>query len=186
MATRGAGGGAPLVTSFEIDLDGTTRVVALDGSGPDRFRVIVEGAPHTVSAVRAADFGLSMILDDSASAAGTVRDVQVTPGGSGELLVTIGGRTVVVNVNGRRARRAGLDAAAHAHGAQSVLAPMPGRVVRVLVGAGDAVAARQGVVVVEAMKMENELRAPKAGKVREVSVTPGMSVEAGRVLMVIE
>jgi acetyl/propionyl-CoA carboxylase alpha subunit len=174
------------VTSFEIDLDGTTRVVAIDGSGPDRFRVIVDGQAHTVRAVRAAEFGLSMFLEDAAPAAGTIRDVQVTPGGSGELLVTIGGRTVVVTVNGRRATRGRSDAAAHAHGAQSVVAPMPGRVVRVLVGAGDEVAARQGVVVVEAMKMENELRAPKAGKVREVAVTPGTSVEAGRVLMVIE
>jgi acetyl/propionyl-CoA carboxylase alpha subunit len=174
------------VTSFEVDFDGTTRVVAIDGSGADRFRVIVDGHAHTVRAVRAAEFGLSMILEGAAPVAGTVRDVQVTPGGSGELLVTIGGRTVVVIVNGRRARRAGSDAAAHAHGAQSVVAPMPGRVVRVLVGAGDEVAARQGVVVVEAMKMENELRAPKAGKVRDVAVTPGMSVEAGRVLMVIE
>ncbi len=63
---------------------------------------------------------------------------------------------------------------------------MPGRVVRVLVAAGDTVAARQGVVVVEAMKMENELRSPKAGRVKDVAVTPGTSVEAGRVLIVIE
>ena len=63
---------------------------------------------------------------------------------------------------------------------------MPGRVVRVLVAAGDEVAARQGVVVVEAMKMENELRAPRAGRVKEVSVAAGTSVEAGRILAVIE
>jgi biotin carboxyl carrier protein len=63
---------------------------------------------------------------------------------------------------------------------------MPGKVVRVLVKPGDEVVARQGVVVVEAMKMENELRAPRAGRVKEVSVVPGMSVEAGRILAVIE
>jgi biotin carboxyl carrier protein len=63
---------------------------------------------------------------------------------------------------------------------------MPGRVVRVLVAPGDVVTARQGVIVVEAMKMENELRSPKAGTVKEVSVTSGTSVEAGRVLVVIE
>ena len=63
---------------------------------------------------------------------------------------------------------------------------MPGRIVRVLAAAGDDVAARQPVVVVEAMKMENELRAPRAGKVKEIPVAPGMSVEAGRVLAVIE
>jgi biotin carboxyl carrier protein len=56
----------------------------------------------------------------------------------------------------------------------------------VLVAPGDAVAARQSVVVVEAMKMENELRSPKAGRVKDVAVTAGTSVEAGRVLVVIE
>jgi biotin carboxyl carrier protein len=63
---------------------------------------------------------------------------------------------------------------------------MPGRVVRVLVAVGDEVAAKQAVVVVEAMKMENELRSPKAGRVKDVSVTPGTSVDAGRVLVTIE
>jgi biotin carboxyl carrier protein len=69
---------------------------------------------------------------------------------------------------------------------QKVTAPMPGRVVRVLVGPGDEIAVRQPVVVVEAMKMENELRSPKAGRVKEVPVSAGMSVEAGRTLVVIE
>ena len=63
---------------------------------------------------------------------------------------------------------------------------MPGRVVRVLVAPATRSSARQAVVVVEAMKMENELRSPKAGRVKEVGVTPGTSVEAGRVLVVIE
>ena len=65
-------------------------------------------------------------------------------------------------------------------------APMPGRVLRVLVNAGDPVTARQGVVVVEAMKMENELVSPRDGRVREIHVTEGVSVEAGRLLVVIE
>ena len=63
---------------------------------------------------------------------------------------------------------------------------MPGRVVRVLVAKGDEVAARQAVVVVEAMKMENELRAARAGRVKDVLVAAGSLVEAGRVLVVIE
>jgi biotin carboxyl carrier protein len=63
---------------------------------------------------------------------------------------------------------------------------MPGRVVRVLVAPGDAVAARQGVVVIEAMKMENELRAPRGGTVRDVLVAEGALVEANAVLVVLE
>jgi biotin carboxyl carrier protein len=63
---------------------------------------------------------------------------------------------------------------------------MPGKIVKVLVKPGDDVAARQGLVVVEAMKMENELRSPKDGRVSEVLVTEGVLVEAGRVLVVVE
>jgi biotin carboxyl carrier protein len=63
---------------------------------------------------------------------------------------------------------------------------MPGRVVRVLVQPGDEVTARQGLVVIEAMKMENELTATRAGRVREVTVAAGAAVEAGRLLVVIE
>ena len=62
---------------------------------------------------------------------------------------------------------------------------MPGRVVRVLVAVGDRVVARQGVVVVEAMKMENELRTPRDGTVKEISVAPGAAVDSGAVLLVI-
>jgi biotin carboxyl carrier protein len=67
----------------------------------------------------------------------------------------------------------------------SIKAPMPGRVVRLLVGIGDRVSARQGVVVVEAMKMENELRSPRGGIVREIAVAPGAAVESGALLLVI-
>jgi biotin carboxyl carrier protein len=63
---------------------------------------------------------------------------------------------------------------------------MPGKVVRLLVQPGDEVVERQGVIVVEAMKMENELRAPRAGKVVEVLINEGDSVETGKVLVVIE
>ena len=65
-------------------------------------------------------------------------------------------------------------------------APMPGKVVRVLVKAGDAVSARQPLVVVEAMKMENELRAGRDGTVAEVHAREGASVEAGALLIVIQ
>ena len=146
--------------------------------------VVVDGEAHDVQAERAGEFGLSLVVGDASDAS---RELQVAPGAArGELLVSLGGRTVA----GRRQRphaASRRDATtAGAHGEQAVVAPMPGRVVRVLVAPGDTVAARQGVVVVEAMKMENELRSPKAGTVKEVAVTPGTSVEAGRVLVVIE
>ena len=71
-------------------------------------------------------------------------------------------------------------------GRVEIKATMPGRVVNVLVGSGDEVTAGQGVIIVEAMKMENELKSPKAGKVTEVKVAPGQTVEKGELLVVIE
>jgi biotin carboxyl carrier protein len=90
---------------------------------------------------------------------------------------------VLTGAAGRFGRGGGGAVAA---GTQQVLAPMPGKVVKVLVKPGDDVKARQGLVVVEAMKMENELRSPKDGRVAEVLVTEGASVEAGRLLVVVE
>jgi biotin carboxyl carrier protein len=76
-------------------------------------------------------------------------------------------------------------AAAGTSGPRRIVAPMPGRIVKVLVRPGDEVAARQGLIVVEAMKMENELRAPGAGTVTDVKVVEGASVEANAVLVVL-
>ena len=71
-------------------------------------------------------------------------------------------------------------------GPRAVKSPMPGRVVRVLVAAGDVVDEHQGVVVIEAMKMQNELKSPKAGRVARVAVAVGDTVGAGEFLAVIE
>ena len=85
-----------------------------------------------------------------------------------------------------RAIREITAASAAASGPAPVVAPMPGLIVRVTVAAGDIVQAGQGVVVMEAMKMENELRAPSAGRVRSVTVTSGMAVEKGAILVELE
>jgi biotin carboxyl carrier protein len=71
-------------------------------------------------------------------------------------------------------------------GAQTVSAPMPGKVVKLLVKVGDAVEAGQGLIVVEAMKMENELKSPKAGKVIELFAAEGATVENNAKLVVVE
>ncbi len=79
-------------------------------------------------------------------------------------------------------RRKGSGAA----GPRPVKSPMPGRVVRVLVEVGDEVLEHQGVVVIEAMKMQNELKAPKAGRVASIAVGVGDTVGAGKILLVVE
>jgi biotin carboxyl carrier protein len=170
--------------TFEIERGGRSRTVSIERAGANRYRFAVDGHPHLVDAVKLGEFSLSLIVDGET---GSSRELLVVPtSGTGELLVTLDGLTATVSVDGRRTRRPGADAGGQVAGVQKVTAPMPGRVVRVLVGPGDEIAVRQPVVVVEAMKMENELRSPKAGRVKEVPVSAGMSVEAGRTLVVIE
>jgi biotin carboxyl carrier protein len=82
----------------------------------------------------------------------------------------------------RQAREAQLGSG----GPESIVSVMPGKIVRLLVGAGDEVCEGQGVIVVEAMKMENEIAAPRAGRVRSFSVEIGQTVESGTELLVIE
>ena len=170
--------------TFEIELNGRGRTVSIERAGGARYRVTIDGVAAIVDAQRSGESGVSMLFPDLGHEA---LSIQFAPGQApGELLASFKGRTLAVSVNGRRTGRAGADSGAGAHGEQKVVAPMPGRVVRVLVAPGDDVERRQPVVVVEAMKMENELRSPKAGRVKDVRVTPGTSVEAGRVLVVID
>jgi biotin carboxyl carrier protein len=169
--------------TFDIEINGRARTISVERAAAGRYRVIVDGDAHVVDAARIGSFGLSLLMDGG----GLSREVQISPGSApGEMLMRLDGLSATALVDGRRSGRASADGGTHARGEQAVVAPMPGRVVRLLVSRGDDVAARQGVVVVEAMKMENELRSPKAGRVKEVTVAAGASVEAGRVLVVIE
>lgn len=171
--------------TFEIEVNGRTRRVSVERADGEsgRFRVSVDGAPRVVDAGRAGEFGISLLFPGDSHAGTTVH---LAPGSArGEVLAHLAGRAVPVVVNGRRTGRRA-ERGGPAHGEQKVTAPMPGRVVRVLVAHGEEVEARQPVVVVEAMKMENELRSPKTGRVKDVTVEAGTSVEAGRVLVVIE
>lgn len=166
--------------TFEIEINGRMRRASVERSGPGRFLVTLDGVVHDVDASRTGEHALSLLMD------GVSREVQLAPNGlPGELIAGLEGRTAGVSVNARRTRRGPADTDSGA-GEQRIVAPMPGRVVRILAAPGDLVAARQSVIVVEAMKMENELRAARAGRVTHVAVTPGMSVESGRVLLVIE
>jgi biotin carboxyl carrier protein len=82
--------------------------------------------------------------------------------------------------------RSGQNSDRHHHGVAEILAPMPGKVVRVHTEAGASVEKGAGVVVVEAMKMQNEMKSPRAGVVVSINEKPGDTVNAGDVLAVIE
>ena len=105
---------------------------------------------------------------------------------SGQINVHVGAIAVPVVLNGRRHSGRKEEGGHSGSGPQRVLAPMPGKVVRVLVNKGDVVRARQPLAVIEAMKMENELRAGRDGVIAGISVLPGQSVEAGTLIAVVE
>ena len=166
------------VRRVELERDATPRP-SVTGGGPaeaGHYTVTIDGRTLTVDAVRTGS-GWSVLIDGASFEA-------AVDGAT----AYVDGQAVPVRVLDPRAyrRRVRGPAGGATAGPVEVKAPMPGRVVKLLVQIGDRVAARQGVVVVEAMKMENELRAPRDGVVRDIRAREGASVDAGAILVIIE
>ncbi len=174
--------------NLEIAVGNGVRAVSVTRKGA-LLHVSVDGRTTVVDARRVGEMELSLLVapDDGSAPVRGVDASLAAQRTSGDFDVHVAGRTIPVQVRlagsfGRQ-KTAG---AAQGTGPQRITAPMPGKIVRVLVKPGDEVKARQGLVVVEAMKMENELRAARDGRVRDVAVTEGPSVDAGALLLVVE
>jgi biotin carboxyl carrier protein len=150
----------------------TVEITAHDG----RREFVLDGRSRRADCVAIAP-SLYSVLFDGRSFEAHLREA------AGDVIVTIHGRDFAFRIEDPRQWRRG--AVLEAEGKQQVLASMPGKVVRVLVTAGQEVAGGQGIVVVEAMKMQNELRSPKSGKVERLLVAEGQPVNAGDILAVI-
>lgn len=163
---------------LEIEIGGKTHSVELTraGSGP---RCAIDGRAVEADAVEVAP-GVYSILAAGVSIEALVEAV---PGPA--LKVTAGGREYTAKVRDPRQWSRRGTGAAEAEGRQQVLAPMPGKIVRVLVAEGAAVSAGQGLLVVEAMKMQNEVKSPKSGMVERVMVKEGQTVNAGEALLIV-
>jgi len=98
----------------------------------------------------------------------------------------VGSTRFAVELRDPRSPRSRHKGGGEEKGPRKILAPMPGRVVRLLVAENSEVDAGQGIVVVEAMKMQSEIKSPKKGIVRKISATPGAAVNPGDVLAVVE
>ena len=170
--------------TFAVEAGGTRRTIDIQRAG-DGWAVTVDG--RAMSAIVSPVGGRWSVLYGAGEKPASRRSYEVAlePRRKGDQLVHVGDRRITVSFldHPGRSRTAGSSAAGS--GAREVVAPMPGRIVKVLVKAGDTVTVNQGLVVVEAMKMENELRAPRAGTVQAVRVNEGTSVEANAVLVVI-
>jgi pyruvate carboxylase subunit B len=154
----------------------------LDDRQATTVRAVIDGVERIVEVKRLEGGGYWLLSE------GRSYVVDVEPGKDGDLVVEVGGLSTQVRLFDprlERLARAGQRQRASA-GPEAVRAPMPGKVVKVLVKPGETVAANQGLVVVEAMKMENELRSPRGGKVQSVHVAEGQAVEAQEPLVTLE
>jgi biotin carboxyl carrier protein len=168
---------------LHVTAAGRTRAVDISRNG-DTFLVSLDGRQHNVD-VKVIDGVWSMLIGPGSRPTRSY-EVAFSSSAEGGMTVHIDGVPVEVSIN-RMRRAAGTAASTPSDGGpQRVTAPMPGKIVKLLVKPGDKVQPRQGVVVVEAMKMENELRARAAGTVSEVRVMEGASVEAGAILVILE
>jgi biotin carboxyl carrier protein len=167
-------------TRITVDVGELSRDVEVSSDGVE-FQIKVGGEPLPVDAVEVAPGRWSLLVGPSRMS----HDVRVDHDHAGVWTVFVDGRRVPVSVRQPGRTRAAGRAHHDADGPERVSAPMPGKVVRLLVARGEAVTPGQGVAVVEAMKMENELRARRAGTVLDVLVREGAAVEAGAAVVVI-
>ena len=114
-----------------------------------------------------------------------VHECRVTPS-KGTFDISIHGRNYSITIVDPKRLRSGQNSDRHHHGVAEILAPMPGKVVRVQTEVGATVEKGAGVIVVEAMKMQNEMKSPRDGTVVSIKVKPGDTVNAGDVLAVVE
>jgi biotin carboxyl carrier protein len=141
-----------------FEYHGLAHDYSFESSGPGIFSILIEGRSYQATVL----------------APGTI-----------QVNTQVNSRIFSVELFDPRELRARSTAGA-SHGRQNIVAPMPGKVVRVLVAVGDTIEAGQGLIVVEAMKMQNEMKSPKTGIVVEIKTKPGATVAAGEILIVIE
>jgi biotin carboxyl carrier protein len=168
---------------FEVHLSGASgnkkHTVDLEREG-STYLVRVDGQVVAADVIQVAPNAISILLD------GRSFDIHITPSLDGKLNLQCGPNEFHAAVQDPRAWGGRKHGALEAEGRQQIIAPMSGKVIRLLVSAGERVEAGQGLVVVEAMKMQNEIRSPKGGRVERLVAKEGQNVNAGEVLAWVE
>ncbi|MGO9087319.1 MAG: biotin/lipoyl-containing protein [Candidatus Sulfotelmatobacter sp.] len=163
--------------TYDVTIDGKSYRLELERAG-GRWSCRLDGREVEVDAVLARPDVLSLRIGNSAY---EVKCERV----ASDLHLWVGSERFGVEVRDPRSLR-GRARAVDDHGPRKLTAPMPGRVVRVLASQGSEVEAGAGVLVVEAMKMQNEIKSPKKGTIQKILVSEGAAVNAGDVLAIVE
>jgi biotin carboxyl carrier protein len=158
---------------------GESRLIGLRETGDGIYEITIDGRTIHVDAVRSGPTVYSVIED------GQQFEAMVDEKGAHGFDVLVAGRIFHLESLDERTRLLAQSASPVLTGPQTIVAEMPGKVVKVVMAAGEAVREGQGVVLVEAMKMENEIPSPIAGVVTEVAVSEGQTVEAGALLFTV-
>jgi biotin carboxyl carrier protein len=168
---------------FEVRLRSSSgnkaRLVDLERHG-DHWKVLLDGQAIVVDAASITQNTFSILLG------GESYEVSVAPTPDGMLKLLTGSQEFLAEVVDPRAWRGRRGKGLEAEGRKEVASAMPGKVIRLLVKAGDKVETGQGLVIVEAMKMQNEIRSPKSGIVGRLFAKEGQSVNAGEILAWVE
>jgi biotin carboxyl carrier protein len=166
--------------AFIAKLGEQSYTVEIEESSKSVYRVSVDGHVFVVDGKKTGRTNFSLIVDN--------RSFEIEVDNSeDEYRVLVDGRNYHINLlDERRVRIGGDSTGAALQGRQKVSVPMPGKIIAILVAEGDTVEKGQGLVIVEAMKMENEVHSPIAGEVKEIKVKPGDTVEGGAVLLIVE
>jgi biotin carboxyl carrier protein len=160
---------------YEVHIAGKTHTVELNRDGA-RWQISLDGQATDADALEIAPGIFSILLN------GESHEIRVAPNPDGSLTIHDGPNELKAEVADPRAWRGRKHGAVEAEGRQKIIAPMPGKVIRLLVKTGDKVEAGQGLLVVEAMKMQNEVKSTKSGTVEKLLAKESQAVNAGDIL----
>lgn len=163
---------------YEVTVGGKARKVELTRT-ESGWRCKLDGREMLVDIATTREGVLSLLLNGRSY---EVKQEQT----AGETNIVVGKHRFSALVRDPRSLRSRRASEAGSQGPRKIIAPMPGKVVRILASVGDAVEPGQPVLVIEAMKMQNELKSPKKGVLKKVNVTAGATVEAGQALAEVE
>ncbi len=165
--------------TYDVEVRGHKHTLSVEHEPGRAERFLLDGKLYAAEARFLSPRVLSLLID------GRSYRVVFDPRPGAEAVV-VGEHRMTFTITDPRSLRAQKRPAAGESGSHSITAPMPGLIVNLLVAVGDMVTAEQPLIVMEAMKMQNELKAPRAGRVRRVAVDAGAIVPAGKLLLIIE
>jgi biotin carboxyl carrier protein len=172
-----------LPMKYEVLIDGRALQIELERTASG-YECKVDGEPFTLDVVTTAPDTLSILYQGRSFE--VTHEVARESSSTGEMHIRVGAQHFCAEVRDPRSLRSRRAHASAETGPARICAPMPGKVIRLLAAVGDPVEAGQGLIVVEAMKMQNEIQSTKRGTLTKIAVVEASAVNAGDLLAIVE